>query len=216
MVALGAGIVAIAALGVHLAKFDDALTLGDALVAGGTLALAAGTLWLGLQTRRDVDVSSDSIQLAREGIDAQDMPFVIPAVNPDQSRSLDLTTNGLRMWWEIGPEGDYWLQTRLWNIGKGPAITGDVTLEVDGRKILAARTGGIGEIVIQPGMAADIALPVSEDWPRLEARGVMRVYYRHINGTLYMTNSLALVSDTGVQPSNFNRLTSDRQDRPVV
>jgi hypothetical protein len=51
------------AIGLIDVHFVSDLTLGDALVAGGTLALAAVTFWLALQTRKEVGLSTDSIML---------------------------------------------------------------------------------------------------------------------------------------------------------
>ena len=122
---------------VHLGSFDDSVSLGDALVAAGTLALAVVTFWLAWQTKREVGISTRSIDLAREGIEAQDMPFVIATANPEQSRELDTTVSMLRLWWGFDPDGgDYLLQIRLWNIGRGPAIARDVRLQIGTRDLL--------------------------------------------------------------------------------
>lgn len=216
--AVGGGVVAIVLTGSHLASFDDSVTLGDALVAAGTLALAGVTFWLAWQTRREVRMSMTSIKLAREGIEAQDMPFVIAAANPDQTRDFDTTISYLRMWWGFSPDGDYLLQLRLWNIGRGPAIARDVRLEADGHDILHTRTAEEGEIVIGPNQVHDLTLAVNGGEPPFgdDLRGAMRIYYSHIGGTEYMTNSLALVGGQGVRASNFKRLPSDGEGRPVV
>jgi hypothetical protein len=212
------GVAAIVLTSSHLASFDDSVTLGDALVAGGTLALAGVTFWLAWQTRREVRASMTSIELAREGIEAQDMPFVIAAANPDQARDLDTTVSYLRMWWRFSPDGDYVLQLRLWNIGRGPAIARDVRLQAGGRDVLRPRTAEEGEIVIGPNQVHDLTLAVDGGEPPLgdDLRGAMRIYYGHIGGTEYMTNSLALIGDQGVRASNFKRLRSDQEGRPVV
>jgi hypothetical protein len=213
-----AAVVAIALAGTHLATFDDSLTLGDALVAGGTLALAAVTFWLALQTKREVGNSNRSIELAREGIEAQDMPFVIATANPDQHRELDKSTSYLRLWWGFSPDADWLLQIRLWNIGKGPAIARDIRLQGAGRDILGPRSAEIGEIVIGPGQVNDLTLPVIGGEPPLDEdlRGSLQIYYGHIAGTEYMTTSLALIGEQGVRPSNFVRMLSDGEGRPVV
>lgn len=218
ILAVVGGVVTIVLTGSHLASFNDSITLGDALVAGGTLALAAVTFWLTWQTRREVGMSIRSIELSREGIEAQDMPFVIAVANPDQSRNLDTTVSYLRLWWGFSPDGDWLLQVRLWNLGRGPAIARDIRLQAGGRDILDARTAEEGEIVIGPNQVHDLMLPVADGDPPLgdDLRGAMRIYYGHIGGTEYMTTSLALVGDQGVRVSNFKRLPSDGQGRPVV
>jgi hypothetical protein len=217
--ALLGGLLAIILSSAHVADFEDALTLGDALVAGGTLALALVTFWLAWQTKREVGNSKESIELSREAIVAQDMPFVIASSNPDQHRDLDTTTSNLRLWWRFGDEGEWLLQLRLWNIGRGPAIAGDIRLGGAGRDILGARPTDIGEIVIGPGQVYDLVLPVVGGDPPLDSedvRGVMRIYYRHIAGAEYMTNSLALIGDQGVRPANLKRLLSDGEGRSVA
>jgi hypothetical protein len=205
----------------HLAWFDDSVTLGDALVAAGTLALAVVTFWLAWQTRREIGVSMKSIDLAREGIDSQDMPFVIAVPNPNQSHDLDTTVNGSRLWWGLDPDGKWVLRVRLWNIGKGPAIVRDVRLRFVMREFLDARTADVGEIVIGPGQAHDFTLPVEDGKPTLPPAGkdvtcVMRIYYSHIGGAEYMTASSALVGSEGVRPSNFTRQPSDGHGRSVI
>jgi len=216
---LAVAILVVVLSGVHLGSFDDSVSLGDALVAAGTLALAMVTFWLAWQTKREVGISTRSIDLAREGIEAQDMPFVIPTANPEQSRELDTTVSMLRLWWGFDPDGgDYLLQIRLWNIGRGPAIARDVRLQVGTRDLLGARQANEGEIVIAPNQVYDFTLAVPGGDPPLEEdlRGAMRIYYGHTGGSEYMTNSLALVGPEGVRPANFKRLESDGEGRPVV
>jgi hypothetical protein len=63
-----------------------------------------------------------------------------------------------------------------------------------------------------------MTLPVIGGDPPLgeDLRGSLRIYYGHIAGTEYMTTSLALIGEQGVRPSNFVRLLSDGEGRPVV
>jgi hypothetical protein len=212
------GTAAVVLTGGHLASFDDSVTLGDSLVAGGTLALAGVTFWLAWQTRREVGLSVKGIEIAREGIDAQDMPFVIASQDPNQSRALD-AFDLRRLWWSTGPNGGWLLQVRLWNIGRGPAIARDIRLQAGGDDFLGARAAEIGEIVIEAGQVHDLILPVAIEesaFSSEDLRGAMRIYYSHIDGTEYMTTSLALIADRGVRVASFKRLLSDGKGRPIV
>ena len=200
---------------VHLATFNDTLSLGDALVASGTLALAAVTLWLAWQTRREVSLSTKSIDLAREGIEAQDMPFVIAVTNPDQGKYFDASFNRQLMWWGWEPaDGVYWLQARLWNIGKGPAIAGDIRLVLDGEDLLAPRSAEIGEIVVAPGQVHDINVFTSSEPLDRDGWGTLRVYFAHSSGSEYMTISQARISERGVRCADFRHRRSDAEGRP--
>jgi hypothetical protein len=202
--------------GVHLAKFEDTLTLGDALVAFGTLALAGVTFWLALQTRREVKLSTSSIELARQGIEAQDMPFVICVPNPDQTDANGLSNIETRMWWDAFVDG-YRLQMRLWNIGKGPAIVRDVRLLLgDDSDILWQRNVDLGELVIGPAEVHDIDVPSSGNQPPAEQMGEMHIYYAHSSGSEYMTSSSCPVGPGGVRCANFERKASDGMGRSVL
>jgi hypothetical protein len=191
------------------------ITLGEALVAAGTLALAGFTWRLARQTRSEVGLSRETIELTQQSIEAQDMPFVIAHANPGRLQYLDKTKNRLWMWWQLD-EDLYSLQVRLWNIGKGPAIARDVRLVLSDDDVLFARPGRIGEIVIEPGQGHDFTLPVNGFPPAGEQLGVMRVYYAHSSGTEYMTVSHAKIGEGGVHCSNFERKVSDGEGRSVV
>jgi len=200
-----------------LIEFDWALSFGDAIVGFGTLALAAVTMWLAWQSRREVQVSTESIGLAREGIEAQDMPFVIAVPDPEQARSLDATKSSFWMWWDWHGEDDvYSLQVRLWNIGKGPAIVRDVRLQIGEEDVLKVRSGRFGEIVIAPGAAYDANLALESKPPEQERLGSLRVYFVHASGSEYMTRSDAYVGPDGVHCSNYAREACDGGGRPLL
>ena len=194
-----------------LIEFDWVLSLGDAIVGFGTLTLAAVTMWLAWQSRREVQVSAQSIDLTREGIEAQDMPFVIAVPEPEQVRSLDATKNSSWMWWSWQGEDDvYSLQARLWNIGKGPAIVRDVRLQVGEEDVLKVRSGRFGEIVIAPGAVYDTSLGLESSKPPDEERlGLLRVYFAHSSGSEHLTRSDAYVGPSGVHCSNYARQVCD-------
>ena len=80
--------------------FVDSITLGDAIVTGGTLLLAGVTVWLGFSTRssaraaaKSADASEaavkaalDNIEIDRQGVDAANK-------NAEATRALLSTTN---------------------------------------------------------------------------------------------------------------------------
>lgn len=201
-----------AALG-QIAKWENALTLGDALVAAGTLALALATVWLVLQTKREVKFSASSIDLARQGIEAQDMPFVVAVPDPEQVRQLEATRDPANMWWGLDEAGEYTIRIRFWNIGRGPAIARDVRLDLGDGEILPYTPG---EQIIHAGGAADYVLGISGDPPDGEAAGTLRVYYAHTDGTEYMTKSDVGAFAGGVRCVDFKRVKSDGEGRSVA
>jgi hypothetical protein len=74
-------LLALAFLALHLVH---TLTVGDLLVGGGTLALAAVTVYLGFETRA-------SARAAREAVEAFEEPFVI-ATPTDDVGAMQLRT----------------------------------------------------------------------------------------------------------------------------
>lgn len=195
---------------------SNELSLGDAIVGAGTLALAAVTFWLAWQSRREVEVSTESIRLARQSIEVQDMPFVIAVPDPDQTRQLDATTNPNLMWWGFEPAGGGpSLQLRLWNIGKGPAIARDIRLQGEDGELLRQRSERWGELVIGPGDSRDLNLGLEGDSPERGQDGQFRIYFAHPLGAEYMTRSHVVISSGGVRCTNYRHCQSDGQGRPV-
>lgn len=206
----------VAGLEAGIVAFSNDLSLGDAIVGAGTLALAAVTFWLAWQSRREVQVSTESIDLTRKGLEIQDMPFLITIPEPEQIRNLDVTTNPNLMWWGWEPAEDiYSLRLRLWNIGKGPAIARDVRLQADGREVLRGRSAWGGELVIGPDDSRDLNMTLEGEPPDDDHDGLLRIYYAHPLGEEYMTRSHVLVSPGGVRCTNYRHQISDGQGRPV-
>ena len=85
------------------------ISLGELIVGLGTLALAVFTGLLARRTREDVAKTEESLQLTREGIEAQDMPFVIASPDPMVGEVIAIDTFD---------EGSG-MAVRLWNVGKG-------------------------------------------------------------------------------------------------
>lgn len=198
----------------QLVHFDWTLSLGDAIVGVGTLGLAAVTFWLAWQSRREVEVSTESIDLTRRGIEIQDMPFLIAIPSPEQIRNLDATTNPNYMWWGWEPAEDInSLRLRLWNIGKGPAIARDIRLQADGAELLHERSAFAGELVIGPGDTRDLNLLLEGPPPDVDQDGLFRIYFAHPLGAEYMTRSQARVSPGGVRCTNYRHCPSDGEGR---
>ena len=136
----------------NAAVFVDSITLGDALVAGGTLLLAGVTVWLGFSTRSSaraasksadaseaaVNAALDNIEIDRQGVAASmknaeatlaliaaaDVPFVVPVPDPNRVKQRG-EPDVIRK----TQEGAFSVvAARLLNIGSGPAIVTGVEL----------------------------------------------------------------------------------------
>jgi hypothetical protein len=186
---------------------DYKLTLGDAIVGAGTLLLAVFTGWLAWQTRREVKKTDQSIALARESIEAQDMPYVI--VMPQDRSTIEITGPH-----DVPPR--WLLKVRLWNIGRGPAIVGDIRIasEPDGAELVDYQWA---QRPVAAGGKRDSALGFagpSDDFEDAEGTLTLRVYYRHASGARYMTTSRLEVSGQEVLPVSFVRSFADDDERP--
>jgi len=185
--------------------WDETLNAGDAIVAVGTLALAGVTFWLAWQTRREVGLTTSSIELTREGIEAQDMPYVIATPNP-RVPGPDAA------WMPWSGSGNRWqLSLRLWNIGKGPAIVQDVQLDLDHEYLLPMR----GQVPIAAGQAADVTLQGNWQPPGGDQAGLLRIYYRHSSGRVYMTRERVRMRPEGILAVDYERSPTDAEERTV-
>jgi hypothetical protein len=177
------------------------LTAGDAIVGGATLALAFFTWRLARQTRKDVE-------LTRESIDVLDMPYVIASPQPNR-RALEFEVT----------RGQEWglLHLRLWNIGKGPAIVSDVRLEVNSDDLVLPLDM---QHAVAAGTARDTGLELSTSWPDDGAEepfdAALTIYYSHASGPEYMTQSIVNLRNDWGYCRSFARSESDGNGRPLA
>ena len=149
------------------------VSLGELLVAGGTLALAFFTWRLGEEAKQDVGK-------AEEAIAAQDMPFVI--ASPQGDRALRFSRHEDREGWGFS--------LRLWNIGKGPAMVEDVQLRVGGHELLDALDAERPVAADQAhDLESDVIVSLPDDGFEADTDGVLRVFYTHADGSEHMTTS---------------------------
>ncbi len=190
---------------------DSEINLGDLIVGLGTGLLAGFTGWLAYQTRkavgytkRSVAASEQEIKLARQNIEAQDRPFVIPTRQMERIKDVNHTLIReepipIRF---INPEQrDHWrFQVRLWNMGKGPAVVTGIfiTERVPPRRQVLAELDGEIAIHAPHGVSDrhfDLTTPTQLPEPSEDALWRLRIAYRDATGVEYETTSLLQVSD---------------------
>jgi hypothetical protein len=166
-----------------LIRLSGEIALGDLLVAVGTLLLAFFTWRLARQTRREVGLSAESIDMAREGIEAQDRPYVIASPVDPNTYVLLNTSSGLTL--------------RLWNIGKGPGIVQGLSLDQEGERI---PTNLQAQVVLTQNGQRDFLDPplwlksdLSDTPPVGDELGSLRLAYTDASGVPYETVSRLLI-----------------------
>jgi hypothetical protein len=141
---------------------------------------------------------------ARKTIEIQEMPFLIP--DPGLS-------NQWRLKFEDGRAAPA-LRAPLHNVGKGPAIMGDVQLIIGGAQILSPAGG---QIPFRPNEDQSLPLQLLDrHQPEVGQEGELRVYYTHASGARYMTRCHVKVDEAGVLPTSFRRERSDGAERPFL
>jgi hypothetical protein len=182
------------------------LTLGELIVGVGTLALAGFTWWLARKTGQEVKKTDETLRLSRENIEAIDRPFVIgiPAEGEAALEIRDL--HAIRS-----------LAMRLSNVGKGPAVVGDIRLTADGATEILARPD------VQTPVAAaswanahpEVTAAFPTDGVEERAEAVLTIYYTHAAGNRYMTKSNVEIRGTYVVCRDFVRSAADDGEREM-
>jgi len=183
----------------------DSLTVGDAIVGGGTLLLASFTGWLGWSTR-------ESARAAQQAVEQAEEPYVIGVPSPPEvlgiARAGEIPPMSIHRWRERQSGGGTrdLLRLRLWNIGSGPAIVHEVRLTSHEHRelreiVLAA--GLEAHVPIAAGQWADVSVP-SARWHE-PGTGLLRVEYEHSNGNDYATNSDVTIAGNIVQAVTYPR-----------
>jgi hypothetical protein len=156
--------------------FQWEINLGDLVVGGGTLALAAFTFTL---ARR-----------ARESVEAIDMPFVIAtpregyaALQFELVYPTESDRGGGQQTIEGAAPESRWFQLRLWNMGKGPAMVSDVQLQVRNASLLEPLDL---QIPVSAGQGHDLGIPLAADYPDdglpEGTQGTLTIYFSHAGG----------------------------------
>lgn len=199
-----------------LAFWKEELTFGDAAVAGGTLALAGVTAYLGIETRA-------TAKAAREAVQAAEEPFVI-ATPTDNVEAMTL-----RDWeWsavqdrkppppfeihrsyddEDDRDRSAFVRMRLWNVGMGPGIV--LGVELLGHGILASSTGTQRPLPV--GTVVDLEIP-SEHWEDSDKADLV-ISYTHADGREYRTHSFVTITGDIVRCVSYERQRPEA-DRPI-
>ncbi len=182
-------------------ELTDSITLGELAVAVGTLALAAITVFLGVETRK-------SARAAQEAVEASEEPFVI-ATPTDNLNAMTLRTHERPQIGTVPPvaihradngDGTYFVRLKLWNIGSGPAIVQQVRLFRDQDYL----DGLEGFTTVGAGQAADIEIP-SSAWPRSSAAATLTIDYTRASGLAYRTSQAVVIEDRIVQSTTYAR-----------
>jgi hypothetical protein len=203
--------------------FIDSITVGELLVAVGTIGLAAFTAWLGWSSR-------SSARAARDAVELVEVPFVIGTpndgdygsdrVHPRKSEApiFKGAKPPGRIHRVLDDDGTHFIRIMLWNIGHGPAIVENVTLTAPAKSRQPGSPSGPEETyvdrlgafsVLGAGMSADVEIP-SPGWPEVGRAAMLTILYRHANGTRYATRSAATIEDRFVDCVTYDRVRLGR------
>lgn len=174
------------------------MSLGELLVAAGTLALAGFTWWLAQKTSQEVAKTEEGLQLTRESIEAQDMPFVIGSPDPSVSPSIRI---------RAFPDGLGFLSIRLWNLGKGPAMVSELSLRTGDGDLLNPLEV---QIPVATGEVRDLTHPIAGSVDDLPERwsGELLILYSHASGARYVTVSKVDVDARALTCRSYSRRPS--------
>lgn len=146
-----------------------------------------------------------AVRGTRRSIAALETPFVIP--NEDE---LD---GWIVPWKAATEERPPFLGMPLINIGRGPALLGDVRVTIDGKDLV--RAGG-GQIALQVSGELDYHPNLLGKVPADRSAGLMRIYYTSASGEEFMTRVQFKSSSGGILCTSYVRERSDRAGRPFL
>lgn len=184
------------------------MTVGEAVVGGGTLLLALFTVYLAVETRA-------SARAARTAVETAEEPFVIATPTPDTAlmvlREYEVIPTKLpplQIHRSQDPNGDTVMyppvvRLRLWNLGSGPAIATALALATGEHHLLGKL---LQDYALPPQGVADIEVP-SPDWP-VSGRpqsGTLTISYRHASGRQYRTTSEVSIGGLQVKCATYER-----------
>ena len=134
------------------------------------------------------------------------------SLRPWTSRSVIFTPQKRGGWiaWEAQEGNPEQLLGKLWNIGRGPAIIGDMRLVVDGSDVVAPAGGEIPLAADSDTRHSPQLLPGT---PR-GGRGKLRIHYRSASGRGYVTECDAVLHSVhGTLCKDFKRKQEPRPGR---
>lgn len=170
------------------------IDLGSEQVAAGAACIAALTAVAGTV------LASKNTQ---RSIEAIEVPFLIPDPGVGDQWRLHVEEGTITSS----------LRVPMNNVGRGPAIMGDVQLSLGESQILSPAGG---QIPFPPGDVQSLSLQLLGDPPEPEQEGELRIYYMHASGAEYMTRCHVKVDEGGVLPTSFRRERSDKKERPYL
>jgi hypothetical protein len=142
----------------------------------------------------------------QRSIRAAEMPFLIP--------DLDFGVEGWLLLWTGGMhDNPHRLQIPLINVGRGPALMGDVRLTIDGEDILSPAGGQIAVRTVE-GRTVDLQLR-AEPPPR-DQEGLLRIYYTDAWGEKFMTRIHFRTEPGGILCTSYVRQESDGEERDFL
>jgi hypothetical protein len=185
----------------YLSRVPDTLTItvthtttiGDLLVAFGTLALALFTYGLGRGARSEGSQMAEQVRLQRAQMEAQERPWVIPAPDSDWSWRTGVgryETDGWKKWLPVK------------NVGPGAALNVQGMLDFlppSGTKVRVIPTS------LGPREWEDLRLrwdtPQSSDWQHVAGQ----LDYEDIRGGRWQTR-FRLIEENGVRYVDVNEV----------
>lgn len=146
-----------------------------------------------------------AVKGTRGSIAALETPFVIP--NEEE----------LEAWvvpWKAATEDKpLRLGMPLINIGRGPALLGDVRVMVDRKDVVVA---GGGQIALQVSREIDYCPGVLGETPTGGSAGQMKIYYTSASGEAFMTRVQFKCRPNGILCTSYVREVSDDKGRPFL
>ncbi len=141
----------------------------------------------------------------QRSIQAVETPFLIP--DHDQLESWVMP-------WEGGTEGrPFRLKTPLVNVGRGPALMGDVRLTIGDVDVLDAAGG---QIAIRAASSSLYFLNALGEPPPQGKEGLMRIYYTSAPGERFMTRIQFKTATQGIHCTSYLRAVSDGGERSFL
>lgn len=138
----------------------------------------------------------------QRSIHAVETPFLIP--DHDQLDSWAMP------WVGSGEGKPHRLRTPLVNVGRGPALLGDVRITIEDRDVLDAAGG---QMAVPAGSSSLYFLNALGEPPPGGMEGLLRIYYTHASGAEYMTRCHIKLDPGGALPTSFQRGPSDGAER---
>jgi hypothetical protein len=195
------------------------LSLGDLIVGVGTAALAAMTYLLARKAGQEVDLArqglsltSDSIQVTRDSIEALDRPFLVatPQATTPSGTAFELQPTEDE-YGEVDlsdPTGEWALFAYVQNHGRGPAILDGVSIHDEARQERVPGDWRV-EMFLPPDEPAQLIIAgtwAENEPPEERDELILRLFYRSASGVRYETaHRLRVEQQHGATRLDFHR-----------